>query len=703
MTRPTPFDRLFDPDTVAVVGASTDPDTINGRPQYFLEKHGFDGSVYPVNPNHDEIRGATCYDSVVEAPEQIDVAVLLVPAAVVPSVLEECGESGVPFALISASGFGEVNDDGERLQARIRDIADRHDIRLLGPNCQGTLNLSERVTLSFSSMLKRESLQSGPLGFVTQSGAFGGAVFQMTQDMGIGTKYWASTGNEADVDAVELVEYMLEDPEVEAIVAYIESLKRGEEFVRVARRALEREVPILMMKVGQSERGERAASSHTGKMAGDDAIYRSIFEENGVLALDGIEVFKDAVSTLTTVPNARYPSGEGDVAVVTASGGAGVLIADACEREGVSLATLSEETREAVEDIIPPYGSMINPVDVTGNTISHPDIFRNCISIILADPNVDSVILQFGNSGDEMGAQYREYIADVAAEYGKLVISVFTGGRPPADVLATYRDAGVPTFEDPVRAVRSVALVSRFKRALLAHAERDDPVRRRTAEASRKTLPATDIWEDVQSFAEEFGIPLARGRLAENADRAVAVADDLGYPVVLKGAASGLQHKTEAGAVRTDLHTPAEVRTAFGDVVASIRDYDDGVTVRGAVVQEQVEDGIETIVGILSDTDFGPVMLFGAGGIYTEAFEDVAYRSLPVTRQTARELVDATDIGSVLGGYRGREYDVDDLVDHMIRTGELYEAHDGIRELEMNPVMVDADGATAVDFLIERE
>lgn len=734
-----PLDRLFDPDSVAVVGASTDSDTITGRPQRFLDRHGFDGDVYPVNPNHDAIDGLPCYDSVLDVPGPVDVAMVLVPASVVPSVLAECGEKGVEFAVVASSGFGEVGDEGRRRESRLRELAADAGVRVLGPNCQGVLNLHERLTLSFSSMLDRDGLLAGPLGFVTQSGAFGGAIFQMTQDMGIGTKYWASTGNEVDVDAVEVIDHLVGNPDVEVVVAYVESLKRGEAFARVARDALAAGTPILALKVGRSERGDRAATSHTGKMTGDYGVYRAIFDEYGVLSLDSIGAFRDAVDVFVTVADADVPSGEGNVGVITASGGAGVLIADACAAEGVVMADLADGTRAEIASIIPPYGSTINPVDVTGNTISSPDLFTDCIDVVLDDPGVESVILQFGNSGDEMGAAYRKEIEAVAAAHDKLVVAVFTGGRPPADVLDAYRDAGIPTFEDPVRAVRAIALLSRFAAARADHAGREpdgsdrigddrdrdrdrnqdqdqdrdrdrDPARTATRGGrERRPVPAIETWDDVRALTAEFDVPVARGRLAADPDAAVAVAEDLGYPVVVKAAAGDLDHRTDVGAVRTDLHTPDAVRAAFDSVVAAVREHAgdgrddaDGAT-RGVLVQEQCDDGVETIVGVLPNTDFGPVMMFGAGGVHAETLRDVSYRSLPLTRRTAADLVDATDVGRVLRSGRDRAYDVDALVDLLLGTAALYEAHDGIAELEMNPVVVGPDGATAVDFLLTRE
>lgn len=690
------FDKLFNAESVAIIGASTDHETITGRPQYFLEKHGYEGDVYPVNPKYDSIRDLKCYDSVLDISGEVDVSLILLPSKYIPNVLEECGQKGIRYNVVISSGFGEIGEEGKARERELLEKAEEYDIRIVGPNTLGIMGFNNNFTLCFSSILdeRDEIVPSGEVAFVSQSGAFAGMLFLITQRMGIGTKYWASTGNEIDVDALELMDFMLDDPDVSMVFGYIEAFDDGEAFDAVATKALDRETPLLVMKVGQSDRSQEAVSSHTGKMAGDYEVYRSVFEEYGVIEINEVTTLKDVMTTISVLDD--FPRANPQWGVLSPSGGAGALIADAIDREGMDLAEFQQETTDVLAEIVPEYGSVLNPVDTTANVISEYSLYEDAFSALLTDENVDVMLLQFGNTGPKMARSYEELITSEARETEKVIVAVFTGGKPDDEIVESYRSAGIPTFTDPVRAVKTVGLLARFSNALKRR-RGDDADRTGADKLSDNGEPDLSNWTDAKALMDEYSIPSAEGQVVESADEAVAVAEEVGYPVVVKASAADLEHKTEADAIRLGVESADEVRAAFEGIRESVEAYDPTIDLDGVIVQESVDDGVEVIVGI-TQTDLGPVMMFGLGGTLVEALDDVSYRTLPVTRENAEEMLADTAAGTILGGHRGEDYDTDALIDLMTKVGRLYDDHD-LRELDLNPVKVSEDGAVVVDFL----
>lgn len=686
-----PLSTLFSPDAIALVGASADPDKLSGRPHRFLEVHGYDGRVFLVNPNRDAIDGQRCFDSVLDLPVAPDVALVLVPADLAAPVVRECGERGVPFAVVIASEFAETGEAGERRESALVAAAEESGVRLLGPNSEGFLNLRASVAASFSSICTRESLLAGNVGFVTQSGGFGGALFQLTQDRGVGATTWVSTGNEADLDTLDVLDHFVEDPATAVVAAFIESLSDGRRLLRLGRRAAETGTAIVAMRVGASARGEQAARSHTGSIASDDAVYDAAFRQSGVVRVRDTDAFVDAVVAFARTPPTAFPEPDRGLGVVSISGGAAVLIADACDRLGVPMGDFGERTTAVVDDIIPSYGSTANPMDVTAAAISDPAVFDRCIRAVAEDEAVGSLLIQFGNSGREMVETFRENLLALRQDVDFPVVTVFTGSTPRAGTVAALREAGILVFEDPVRAVATVGRLfdrARFLAASVDTAPASDPVG-----ANRHPLP-TDGWPALRRALADHGVTVAMTQRVPNADEAVDAADDLGYPVVLKYDPLEVAHKVDRDGVRTGVGR-GQVREAFDSLAGG-----DGHEGPPVVVQESV-DGIEVIAGVVDDPDFGPVMLVGPGGVFVELFGDdaFAYRCLPITEPAARRMVAETPVDRLLDGFRGLDADRDALVSLLVGLGTVYETYD-LRELECNPVIVRDDGAVAVDLLV---
>jgi acyl-CoA synthetase (NDP forming) len=686
------LDGLFDPDSIALVGASTDPEKLAGRPLRFLQDYDFGGDLYPVNPGADEIAGTECYDSITDLPKTPDVAMILLPAELTVEAVADCGEMGVPYAIVIASGFSEIGEDGRDREAELVETAQEGDVRLVGPNSEGLLNLTGDVAMSFSSILKRDDLKPGGVSFVTQSGAFGGALFQLSQNRDIGTSKWISTGNESDLSTVDYLDYLVEDSDTDTVVTYVEGIDEGRRLREIGRRAAETDTNIIAMRVGASPAGEAAAASHTGSVATEDDVYQAAFDQAGVTRVRSVDEFVDAISAFETVPSSAFPrtGGYQGIGVVSMSGGAAVLIADTCHRLDFPLATLTAETRETVAAEIPPYGSETNPVDVTAAAISDPEVFNTCIGAMVEDANTSGLIVQFGNSGGDIIEEFKDDMLRFRAENGKAIAAVFTGNPPVESTVEELIEGGIMVFEDPVRSVETMQNLA--ERGAFLDAQTEQPAPEPGDFDAREPLATDENWGVAVAGLEAEGIDFAASRAVDSADAAVAAATDFGYPVVCKLNPLAAVHKSEVGGVRTGLDDSAAVRAAYNDLAAT---GDAGV-----IVQETIE-GVEVIAGVTEDPDFGPIMLFGPGGIFVELFEQFAYRQLPITEAEAQEMIAETDAARLLDGFRDRPPgDTDALASTLAAISRAYCRYD-VSELELNPVIVTEDGAVAVDLLME--
>ncbi len=685
------FDRLFEPDAIALVGASADPNKLSGRPYRYLKKFGYEGEIHLVNPGRDEIDGRPCFDSVTDIPSPVDVALVLVPARLTADVVAECGEADIPFASVIASGFREVGDEGAEMEAELRDAAERAGVRLIGPNSEGFVTPPANVAATFSSICKRDEFLPGPVGFVSQSGAFGGAIFQLVQNEGVGASKWITTGNEADVDTLELVDYLVTDPNTDVVAAYVESLESGRRLLDIGQRAAETDTTIVAIRVGASDQGREATESHTGSVASDDAIYSAVFDAAGVVRVETVDGFVDSLSAFAAMDVGRYGERAGGVGVVSISGGAAALIADTSARLDLPMADLTQDTEDVIAERIPPYGSPTNPVDVTASAVGQPELFAECVEAVGRDPGVDCVLFQFGNSGRETIEASEEAIAALAEDYDLPVACVFTGAEPDPETVDRLAERGVLSFTDPARAL---AVLKQLRdRAAFGHRVRDQPADRYALPAERRAFDP-ESWTDVATLLDEFDIPTAGSALVDSADEAVDLAASFDGPAVLKLDPVAVPHKSELGGVATGLDSEAEIRAAYERLEAI--DVDAGILCQASV------DGVELIAGVVEDDDFGPVLMFGPGGVFVELFDDAfAYRPLPVTEDEARELIGESAASRLLDGYRDyATVDRDSLVSILVNVSELYAAVD-VSELEFNPIIGTADGCVAVDALVE--
>lgn len=676
---------LFDPDAIALIGASADPDKLVGRPHRYLRSHGYDGDLYFVNPNRDHIDGHPCYDSVTEVPASPDLAMVLVPAELTPGIIGECGEVDIPVAIVIASGFSEVDSDGAALEAELAEAAREAGVRIVGPNSEGVLHVPTQLAATFSSICKRDSLAAGPLAFISQSGAFGGALFQLTQDRDIGTSAWVSTGNELDIDTLDVLDHLIEDQLTETVVMYVEAIRDGRRLLRLGRRAADRGVDLVAIRVGASRRAQAATASHTGSVASDEARYASLFAQAGVTTVGGVTELLDTVSGFHHLPRDSRPEPSGGLGIISISGGAAALCADVAAANDLPLASLSAETKDTIDAVIPAYGSVKNPLDVTAAAITDPAVFGNCVDAVTSDPDVNAVLVQFGNSGRDVIESIDDILRSAREEQEIPVVTVFTGSVPRSRTRAALERSGVLVFEDPKRAIEVCARLHRSAEA--KHRLIDGPAYEVLSRT--RTFPTENL-ERASDRLREYGVDIVDSVIVEQGqddmDEVVETAQSIGFPVVVKLSPLAVDHKTEVDGVVSHIDSEAALREAVNAMPT------------GPVVIQPHRQGIEALVGIDVDPDLGPMMTVGPGGIHVELFDEFAHRALPVNPSMAERMIAETPLARLLQGYRGTAGSAQKLAAFAAAVSDVYVDHD-LETLEFNPVMVTDDDAMAVDIL----
>ncbi|MBC7334818.1 MAG: acetate--CoA ligase family protein, partial [Clostridia bacterium] len=674
-----------------------DATKLSGRPLRFLQQYGYPGKIYPVNPRYEKVAGLRCYPSLAAVPDEIDLAVIALPAAAVPGAIKECAAKGVKAATVFSAGFAEVGEEGAKLQAEVRQAALEGGVALDGPNCAGLLGVRERAMATFNTAMERGAPLEGPVAFVSQSGALGTYMFAAAQDAGVGFNYWVSTGNEAVLGFADYVEYFVAEESTRAIMAYMEDARDGEALKACALKALEAGKPLIILKVGTSEAGARAATSHTGALAGSDRVYDAVFAQHGIIRAHDVE---DLFDLATICMAERRPKGRG-TALMTISGGAGILMCDRCEEVGLKVATLAAETVEALRQVLPPFASAVNPVDVTAELVARPGLLRRSMEIVLADPAVDSLIIFLGLQLGT-GAGLARDIAEVARTTEKMILVNWMA--PPPEALAILRENKIPVFPDPARGVRALAglvqYVERRQRYLAQKAAGKETSRQPVRDQERQAKAREIIQKarqqgrkaltepEAKAVLDLYGIPTPRRRLAQDAAAAAQEAEELGFPLVMKIASPDITHKTEAGGVRLGIRDAGEAAKVYEEVMTRARAHYPGATLDGVLLEEMVEDGVEVIVGAKQDPRFGPAVTFGLGGIFVELLRDFSLRVAPLDEEEVLAMIKEIKGYPLLSGYRGEKpRDVAALAKAILAVGELAsELQEELAELDINPL-----------------
>ena len=693
---------ILKPRSVALVGASRDRARVGGAIFHNMIDAGFTGAVYPVNPNADSIQGVRAYPTVSAIPDEVELAVVAVPAGRVLDVARECAASGVKALVVVSAGFGEDGHEGKVRQDALVSICRDSGMRLVGPNCLGVLSTADDTRLN--ATFSRGMPPAGPLSLLSQSGALGLAAIDQAAERGLGLASFVSAGNKADVSGNDVLEYWEDDPATGVVALYLESFGNPRTFARVARR-ITKTKPVVAVKSGRSAAGARAAASHTGAaLAASDMTVDALFRQAGVIRAGTLGELLDVSALLGTQP---LPPGN-RVAVLTNSGGPGILCADALEGEGMHLAELSRKTRAHLEELLPAAASAANPVDMLATASA--DLYVRSLKILAEDDNVDAVIAIYTPTGLDEPEEMLNGLAaagDIAAGRIPVAVVALTPSRGGSVLRGEASQIPVYAFpEDAVWALAHAARLAEWRRRPEGTRPAFDLIETERAVALlASALNHGGGWlepEAVEALLRCYGIPLVESHTVGSAAAAGRAAAAIGGPVVLKAVAPGLVHKTEANAVRLGLRTPTEVRRVAGQMVRELAGL--GVEVEALLVQPMIDSGVEMLVGVVHDPLFGPVVASGAGGTAVELLHDIGAQITPLTDLDARELLQGLKTYPLLQGYRGApRNDIEGLEDVLLRVSRMVETHKEIAELDLNPVIVSPDGVCVVDARIRIE
>jgi acetyltransferase len=696
--RKSSLDLFFKPEAVAVIGASDRDQTIGQALVHNLRRDGFPGQIYPVNPKYDEIQGLRAYPVVTAVREPIDLAIIAIPIKDVPNAMRECGQAGIQAAIIISAGGKEVGSRGQEIEAAIKAEAQKAGIRYLGPNCMGLLCPSSRLHATFAPL----GAQPGHLAFISQSGAMCRSVLGWALPKKIGFSHFISVGSMADVDFGDLIDYLGNEERARSIVIYMENLTQHRKFMSAAR-SVSRVKPIIVIKAGRSQAGAQAAASHTGAMAGADRAYNAAFRRAGIIRVDTIGQLFDCAEALGKV---KPPVG-GNLGIISNAGAPGVMSVDALARWQMEPAALTPATLEQLDEFLPPYWSRSNPIDILGD--APPERYLWAVQVAMAAPELSGLVIILSPQAmtDPTGVA-RALVPEIRAQ-GRPAFAVWMGGQEVEDGIRILNDAGIPTFETPEQAVDTFMEMCFYSRHLellqetpprLIHDVSVNTRQARTFLDQCLERPGGVLTElESKAILSAYGIPVNPTVAASSAADAAKVAQGLGFPVVLKINSLDISHKSEVDGMRFNLHDEKEVKAAYEEIIAAVQARKPDAAILGVTVQTQEKNSVcELIVGSKRDPDFGPLILFGAGGILTEVLEDSAVDLPPLNLLLARRLIEKTRVSRVLKGYRNiPPANLDQLAEILVRVSQLVTDFPEIVELDINPLLVIQGRFVAVD------
>ena len=688
------LETLLRPQSVAVIGASDNPARIGGRPIYSMLKGNFQGKLFPVNPNRDIVQGLKAYPDISSVPIPVDSAVISVPENVALKVIKECAERGVKSAVVFTSGFAEIGNSGLNAQHQIANIASESGMRILGPNCLGVFNLSAGWFGTFANTLASKKIPTGPIGIVTQSGAYGGHLFTITQNRGVGTNYWVTTGNEVDIDVAEVIEFYAREPEIRVIISYAEGIKNGNRMRKALEAARNAKKPVIFMKVGSTEAGARAAASHTASLAGEDAVYDGLFKQYGVYRAETTEEMADVAYACQF---GRYPNGP-KIGLQTISGGIGVQMADAASKKGFDVTPLPKSTQEKIKKLIP-FAGVNNPVDFTGQVLNERKLLEDSMRFVIDEADYDSQILYLAS------LPISEFTRDISLEIFTALRKrypeelMFLSMIGPQESRKPYEEIGYPCFEDHSLAVRAMAAL-RYFAMVFKQGKQKVIASTRGNKLARLDRNISEF--EAKSILSTAGIPTNREFLTESCGEAIEAQKTIDGPVVLKVASPNIPHKTEIGGVLLNLTTKEEVEEGYKKLITSVQSNAPEAKIDGIIVAEMISGGIETVLGVNNDPVFGPTVMFGLGGVFVEVLKDVAFRVAPFGTEEARRMIDEIRGRAVLDGARGAPPADIEALANAISALSIFAAEnsDSIQTIDINPFIALPKGAVAVDALI---
>jgi len=705
------LERVFKAESVAIIGASRDERKRGYQAIKTLLSEKYEGKIYPVNPRGESVLGLTCYMSLLDIQEPVDLALITTPAGSIPSILEECGKQGVAGAVIIAGGFGELGKEGKKLEAKIVKTAKRHKIRIIGPNTSGMINVGRNLNL-----VGIKDVPKGDIALLTQSGNI---ALHLITEAGLksrkGFSYYVGVGNEADLKFHEYLEFFTNDPDTKAILMYVEGLREGRKFLQQAYKTTSRK-PIVLLKSGRSSTGSQSAGSHTGALAGISEVATSAFERAGIITIENADELFPAAEALASLPPIR----DNRIAILADGGGHATIAADLLTDHGVQIPKLSKKTQARLMELLPANASLRNPIDVAGGADADPAVFAECAQVLLDDDRIGGLLIVglFGGYGIRFAEQLKFIEEDAAHRMGKLVKktgkpivlhSLYSFAKPHSLDLLRYYD--IPVYDSLDIACKCIAVLSHYghktevphRKATFvfdwgakAKTEGEAIIQNAKGEGRRLLLE-----HEGKELLRLHGAPVSLDRLAKTPGEAVSMARDLGGKVVLKIVSPDILHKSDAGGVKLNLKTKNEIRTAFEEITRNALQYNENADIKGCIVSSMAGDGVEVIIGTKVDEQFGPVIMFGIGGILVEVVKDVSFRVLPISRTAPRKMIKEIKSYPILKGIRGRPpVDQKAICTLLLTVSDIIEAYPDIQEMDLNPVIAHEDGITIVDVRI---
>lgn len=679
---------LFTPTSIAVVGASAEPGKVGHDIFKNLLTQGYEGKLYAVNSKRNEVQGQKAYPSITDIPDAVEMAVVVVPAAIVESVAIECGKKGVKELVVISAGFGEIGtEEGKNREASLKKIVNDYGMRLIGPNCLGLLRPNIKMNASFASDVP----QVGHVALLSQSGALAVALLDRAKDLGMGFSVVVSMGNKAATNETDLLLECAADPETTVIGLYLESIVDGTKFLEEARKITYTK-PIVLIKSGVTDAGTKAVSSHTGALAGSDAAITAACREAGIHRAHTMEDFLDLLRALSTQPPLSTPN----VAVITNAGGPGILATDAAEKAGLILPELTPENQKNLKEKLPTTASIHNPIDVIGDAGS--DRYEAALNAAAEDPSIDGVVVLLTPQVMTPVMDVANVIIKTARRHPLLpIVASFMGGPGVKDAVSKLQAERIPCFSSPEQAVRMLREL-----LVMPHEDKNDIVidTERAEDAQKIIADANGLLSEdaCAALLSLYGLPQPGHAVATSPDNAVQLGSAMGFPVIAKISSPQIVHKTDIGGVRANIETPEDVKKAYDDIMANAKKNAPDAELKGILIQKFLPAGHEFIVGGIRDKSFGPVVMVGLGGIYTELFRDTAFRIAPVTEQDAYTMLEDLTAWKLLLGMRGRsQSDIDALADVLMKVSQMLIECPAIKELDFNPVLVDEKNVMIAD------
>ncbi|OGD44486.1 acetyl CoA synthetase subunit alpha [Candidatus Bathyarchaeota archaeon RBG_13_46_16b] len=698
------LDKIFHPKSVAIIGASDEEGTVGCALMKNFRELGFEGKLYPVNIRKSEVFGLQAFPSVDQIPETVDLAVIATPARTVPDIVEQCGKMGVKGLIIISAGFKEIGAEGKALEEKITQLKKEYGVRIIGPNCLGIIRPSNRLNATFISKMPKP----GNIAFISQSGALGSAILDWALHENIGFSNFVSIGSMIDVDFGDLIDYFGTDPKTKSILMYVEGLSDARKFMSAARH-FARTKPIIVVKAGKFSESAKAAASHTGSLTGEDNIYDAAFKRAGIVRVDEIADLFNCAEVLGTQPLPKGPS----LAIITNAGGPGVMATDALIARGGKVAKLSPRTMEILNSVLPPFWSRGNPIDILGD--AHADRYKAVLEACLDDENIDGVLVIYTAQAVSEPVEIANSIVELVKSktyHNKTMLTSFMGYGAVEEANHVFNENNIPTYTTPEQAIKTYLYMYQYKRnlELLYETPEEIPVDvmapkrplmvilRNVAAANRENLTEAE----AKKFLEYYNFPVVKTTVARTADEAVCLAAQIGYPVVLKILSPQIIHKTDAGGVVLDLNNEAEVREAFDRIMQRAKQYNPDAEIQGVIVQKMVKKtGYEVIIGAKRDPLFGPVILFGMGGVGVELFKDFALGLPPLNQTLVRRMMEETKVYQLLRGYRNvPPANIKLLEEVMVLFSQLLVDFPQIKEADINPLFINEQDALAIDARI---